>query len=153
MPGKMELTIKSDSGSTLSKVKPILDKAALMPSKKDQLEAQSSKSPSFPVLSQNPPVPPRAVTPPPPPPPPSPVQKHSTLKIGHMPSGGMMAALMAQFEQSRSHGSSPKNTPSKNTQVKDRGRGELMPTKKTLTPDGTVEPPIKKQSTSSPSSE
>ena len=77
-PGKAEPTIKSDSRSTSSKVKPVLDKAALTPSKKDQLEAQSSKTPSFPVFFQNPPVPPKAVTPPPPLPPPSLVQKHST---------------------------------------------------------------------------
>ena len=47
LPGRVEPTIESNSRSTLSRVKPVLDKAALMPSKKDQLEAQSSKTHHF----------------------------------------------------------------------------------------------------------
>ena len=153
LPGKAEPTIESDSGSTSSKVKPVLDKVVLMLSKKDQLEAQSFKTPSFPVFFQNPPVPPKAVTPPPLPPPPSLAQKHSTPKIRLTHSSGTMATLMAQFKQSRSHGLSLKDTLTKNTPVKDGGRGDPMPTKKMLTPDGAVELPIKKQHTGSPSSE
>ena len=64
-----------------------------------------------------------------------------------------MAALMAQFKQSHSRGLSPKNTLTKDTPVKDKGRAALMPIKKTLMPDKTAEPPVKKQHTSSPSSE
>ena len=64
-----------------------------------------------------------------------------------------MATLMVQFKQSCSRGPSPKNTPTKDTPTKDKGRGRLTPTKKMLTPDNTVEPPVKKQHTGSPSSE
>ena len=65
-----------------------------------------------------------------------------------------MASLLAQFQQSRSRDASPKNTPSKNTLVKDTPRkGDQMPAKKLLMPDKSAEPPVKKQWTGSPSSE
>ena len=71
---------------------------------------------------------------------------------------------MEQFQQSCSHNVSPintpvKNTPVKNTPVKDTPvknspvKGDPMPGKKVLTPDQTVEPPVKKQCIGSPSSE
>ena len=52
-----------------------------------------------------------------------------------------------------------KNTPIKDTPVKDMpvkdmpAKGDPVPSKKVLTPDQSIEPPIKKQCTSSPSSE
>ena len=152
MPVKVDPTIESDTRSTSSKVKPVLGKVAMVPSKKDRLEAQSSKTPSFPLLPEDPSAPPQPVTPPPLPPP-SLAQKHSTSKTRHAHSGGSMATLMAQFEQSHSRGLSPKNTPTKDTPIKDKGRGRMMPTKKMLMPNNTVEPPVKKQHTGSPSSE
>ena len=64
-----------------------------------------------------------------------------------------MATLMVQFEQSCSGGLSPKNTLTKDTPVKDKGRDALMPIKKTLMLNKTGEPLVKKQHTGSPSSE
>ena len=77
MPAEVDPTIKSDTGSTSSKAKPVPDKVAMMLSKKDRLEAQSSKTPLLPLPPGDPPAPPRLVTPLPLPPP-SPAQKHST---------------------------------------------------------------------------
>ena len=120
--------------------------------KKDQLEAQSSKTPQLPTLPQDPPEPPQADTPPPPPLP-SPVREHSTPKAQNMHPHGSMASLMAQFQQSHLRDVSPKNTPSKTMPIKDTPKkGEPMPSKKILTPDKTAEPPVKKQCTDSPSS-
>ena len=136
-----------------------------MPSKKDQLEAEPSHSSLMSTLIQDPPTDPRLITPLPPPPPPTPVeQKHSTPKIKKTQLGSMMAALMEQFQQSHSCNASPlkmpvKNTPMKNTPAKAAPvknmpvKGDLAPSKKVLTPDQTIEPPIKKQHTGSPSSE
>ena len=159
MPGTgtegMDPTLESDYGSGVSVVpqKPILGKTGLMPLKKDQLEAQSSKTPLLPALPQDPPEPPQEDTPPPPPPP-SLAKKHSTPKAQNTHPGGSMASLLAQFQQSFSSNASSKNTPSKNTPVKDTPKkGELMPSKKLLTPNKTAEPPVKKQQTGSPSSE
>ena len=64
MPGTgtrgMDPTLESDYGSGASLVpqKPILGKVGLTPSKKDQLEAQSSKTPLLLTLPQDPPMPP-----------------------------------------------------------------------------------------------
>ena len=68
---EVDPTLESDYGSSASMVqwKLILGKAGLTPSKKDQLEAQSSKTPLLPALPQDPPKPPQADTPPPLPPP------------------------------------------------------------------------------------
>ena len=58
--GGMDSTLESDYGSGVSLVpqKPILSKVGLTLSKKDWLEAQSSKTPLLPVLPQDPPQPP-----------------------------------------------------------------------------------------------
>ena len=162
MPGTgtrgMDPTLESDYGSGESVVpqKPKLDKAGLTPSKKDQLEAQSSKTPLLPTFPQDPPEPPQEETPPPLPPP-SPAKKHSTPKGQNTHPGGSMASLLAQFQQSQQsqlQDASPKNMPSKNMPNKDTPKkGEQTPSKKLLTPDKTAEPPIKKQWTGSPSSE
>ena len=151
--GEMDPTLESDHGSSAGLVpqKLKLDKAGLMPSKKDQMEAQSSKTPALPVLPQDPPKPP------PPPPPPSLAKKHSTPKSQNTHPSSSVASLLAQFQQSQqsqSRDASPKNTPSKNTPVKDTPReGKQMLAKKLLMPDKSAELPIKKQWTGSPSSE
>ena len=79
--GWMDPTLESDYGSGVSVVpqKPKLDKAGLTPSKKDQLEAQSSKAPLLPTFPQDPPEPPQEETPPPLPPP-SPQRSTALLK-------------------------------------------------------------------------
>ena len=58
--GEMDPTLESDHGSGAGLVpqKLKLDKAGLMQSKNDRLEAQSSKTPALPVFSQDPPKPP-----------------------------------------------------------------------------------------------
>ena len=55
--GEMDQALKSDNGlnAGLNPQKLKLDQAGLTPSKKDQLEAQSSKTPTPPVLPQDPP--------------------------------------------------------------------------------------------------
>ena len=134
-----------------------------MLSKKDQLEAQSSKTPTLPVLPLDPP---RGDTPPPPPPP-SPVKKHNTPKGQNTHPSGSVASLLAQFQQSqhsRSWNASPKSTQTKDTPEKDvptkdtpkkdtPKKGEQTPAKKLLMPDKSTELPVKKQQTSSPSSD
>ena len=153
--GEMDPTLESDQRSNAGLIpqRLKLDKAGLMVSKKDQLEAQSSNTPTPPVFPQDPP---REDTPPPPPPP-SLAKKHSSPKGQNPHPSGSVASLLAQFQQSqhsRSRDVSPKNTPSKNTLVKDTPKkGEQTSAKKLLTPDKSTEPPIKKQQTSSPSSD
>ena len=75
---EMDPTLEADHGSStgLNPQKLKLDQAGLTPSKKDQLEAQSSKTPTLPMFPQDPL---RGDTPPPPPPP-SPAKKHNTPK-------------------------------------------------------------------------
>ena len=158
----MDPTLKSDQelnvGLNPQKQKLKLDQAGLMLLRKDQLEAQSSKAPTPPMFPQDPP---RGDAPPPPPPP-SPVKKHNTPKSQNAHPGGSVASLLAQFQQSqhsRSWNVSPKSTPTKDTLVKDvptkdtPKKGEQMPAKKLLMPDKSTEPPVKKQQTSSPSSD
>ena len=94
-----------------------LDQVGLMPLKKDQLEAQSSKTPTLPVLPQDPPqgdtLPPLPL--------PSPAKKHNTPKGQNAHPSGSVASLLAQFQQSehsQSRNVSPKNTPTKDTLVK-----------------------------------
>ena len=54
---EMDPTLESDHGlnAGLNLQKPKLDQVGLMPTKKEQLEAQSSKTPTLPVLPQDPP--------------------------------------------------------------------------------------------------
>ena len=97
--GEMDPTLESDHGSSaglvLQKLK--LDKVGLMLSKKDQLEAQLSKTPVLPTFPQDPHKPPQGDTPPPP----SPGKKHSTPKSQNTHPGGSVASLLAQFQQSQ----------------------------------------------------
>ena len=97
----MDPTLKSDHGSNAGLVpsKPRPDKTGLTRSKKDLLEAQSSKTPPLLAL---PPGSPHEDTPPPPPPLPLLAGKHSTPTKGQNthPSGSV-AFLLAQFQQSR----------------------------------------------------
>ena len=162
---EMDPTLESDHGSNvgLNSQKLKLDQVGLTPSKKDQLEAQSSKTPTPPVLPQDPP---RGDTLPPPPPP-SLAKKHNTPKGQNAHPSSSVASLLAQLQQSqhsRLWNVSPKNTLTKNTPVKDVSakdtpkkdtpkKGEQTPAKKLLMPDKSAEPPIKKQRTSSPSSD
>ena len=162
---EMDPTLESDHGSNvgLNLQKPKLDQAGLTPSKKDQLEAQSSKTPTLPVFPQDPPW----GDTPPPLPLPSPAKKHNTPKGQNVHPCGSVASLLAQFQQSqhsRSWNASPKNMLTKDTQVKDvpakdtpkkdtPKKGEQMPAKKLLMPDKSTEPPVKKQWTGSPSSD
>ena len=150
--GEMDPTLESDHGSNAGlapqKLKP--DMVGLTPSKKDRLEAQSSKTLMLPILPQDPPQ----EDTPPPPPLPSLARKHNTPKGQNTHPGGSVASLLAQFQQSPSRDVSPKNTLSKNTPVKDTPKkGEQMPGKKLLMPDKSAEPPVKKQWTGSPSNE
>ena len=57
---EMDPTLESDHGSSVGLVPQNLklDKAGLTPSKKDRLEAQSSKTPALPMFPQDPPEPP-----------------------------------------------------------------------------------------------
>ena len=115
-------------------------------------------------------------------PPPPPLPPMLLAKEPHTPKGrdahmsGLMAALMAQFQQCHDsqsqevtpHGTpekvspmapavfgtlgkaaTPRETPTKETPQK----SEQTPSKKGLTPDTTPEPPVKKQWTGSPSSD
>ena len=163
--GEMDPTLESDHGSNaglnLQKLK--LDQVGLMPSKKDPLEAQLSKTPTLPVLPQDP----LQGDTLPPTPPPSLAKKHNTPKGQNAHPSGSVASLLAQFQQSqhsRSQNASPKNMPTKDTPVKDipardtpkkdtPKKGEQTPAKKLLTPDKSTELPIKKQWTGSPSSD
>ena len=76
--GEVDPTLESDQGSNVGLIpwKLKLDKVRLTRSKKDQLEAQSSKTPTLPVFPQDPPQ----EDTPPPPPLPSLAKKHSTSK-------------------------------------------------------------------------
>ena len=107
------------------------------------------------MLPQDPPEPAKKSTPPPPLLPPTLVEKHSTPKTKKTQTGASMAALMAQFQQSCSHNVAPiKNTQTNITPIKNTpSKVEPMPGKKILTPDHTMELPVKKHQTSSPSSE
>ena len=127
-------------------------------SKKDQLEATSSKTPTLPTLPSDP----LQGDTPPPPPPPSLVRTHNTPKGQNTHPSGSVASPLAQFQQSqqsRSQNVSPKDTPAKGTLVKDTPekdtpkKGEQTPGKKILMPDKSTEPPVKKQRTGSPSSD
>ena len=96
---EMDPTLESDQGSNVGLVpqKPKLDKVGLTPSKKDQLEAQLSKTSTLPVFPQDPPpedTPPLL-------PPPSPAKKHSTPKGQNTHPSGSVAFLLAQFQQSQ----------------------------------------------------
>ena len=143
--GEMDPTLKSDHGLNAGLIpqKLKLDQAGLTQSKKDQLEAQSSKTPTLPVFPQDPP---REDTPPPPPLPYL-AKKHNTPRNQNAHPGGSVASLLAQFQQSQHsqlQDASPKNMPSKNTPVKDTPKkGEQMLTKKLLMPDKSAELPIK----------
>ena len=97
--GEKDPTLKSDHGSNVGLIpqKLKLDKMGLTPSKKDQFEAQSSKTPSLPVFPQDPP---REDTPPPPPLP-SPAKKHNTPKGQNVHPSSSVASLLAQFQQSQ----------------------------------------------------
>ena len=153
--GEMDPTFESDhrSNAGLNPQKLKLDQAGLMPSKKDQLEAPSSKTPTPPVFPQNPPQGDTPLLPPPP----SLVKKHNKARGQNTHPGSSVASLLAQFEQSQQsqlRNASPKNTPTKNTLLKDTPKkGEQTPAKKLLTPDKSTEPPVKKQWTGSPSSD
>ena len=98
--GEMDPTLESDHGLNAGLVpqKLKLDMVGLTPSKKVQLEAQSSKTPTLPVLPQDPPL----EDTPPPPPLPSLARKHSTPKGQNTHPSGLVASLLAQFQQSRS---------------------------------------------------
>ena len=95
----MDPTLESDYGLNAGLIpqKLKLDKVGLTPSKKDQLEAQSSKTPTLPMFPQDPP---REDTSPLPPLP-SPAKKHSTPKSQNTHPGGSVASLLAQFQQSQ----------------------------------------------------
>ena len=163
--GEMDPTLESDHGSNvgLNPQKLKWDQAGLMPSKKDQLEATSSKTPTLPMLPQDPP---RRDTLPPLPLP-SLAKTHNTPKGQNAHPSGSVASLLAQFQQSQQSQSwnvSPKSTLTKGTLVKDvpvkdtpkkdtPKKGEQMPGKKLLMPDKSTKPPIKKQQTGSPSSD
>ena len=145
--GEMDPTLESNHGSNvgLNPQKPKLDQMGLMPSKKDQLEAQSSKTPTLPMLPQDPPW----GDTPPPLPLPSPVKKHNTCKGQNAHPSSSVASLLAQFRQSqhsRSRDVSPKSMPTKDTPVKGvpakdtpkkdtPKKGEQTPAKKLLMPD------------------
>ena len=157
--GDKDPIIESDHSYTVPRSRrPKLEQSAIAPSVQDKKEAHSSKDLG-------------------PPPPPLPLAKEP-----HIPKGrdacmsGLMAALMAQFQQrhdSQSREVTPHGTPEKvppmmpavfstpgkvatprETPTKETPRkSEQTPSKKGLTPDTTPEPPIKKQQTSSPSSD
>ena len=168
--GEMDPTLESNRGSSvgLNMQKLKWDQAGLTPSKKDQLEATSSKTPTLPTPAQYPPWGDTL----PPPPPPSLVRTHNTPKGQNAHPSSSVASLLAQFQQSqqsRSQNASPKGTLAKGTLVKDvpmkdtpkkdtpkkdtPKKGEQMLSKKILMPDKSAEPPVKKQWTSSPSSD
>ena len=97
--GKMDPTLESDHGSNagLNPQKLKQDQAGQMPSKRDQLEVASSKTPPPPMLPQDPP---RGDTPPPLPPP-SPAKTHNTPKGQNAHPSGSVASLLVQFQQSQ----------------------------------------------------
>ena len=92
-----------------------------------------------------------------PPPLPSLAKKHSTPKSQKTHPSGLVASLLAHFQQSQQSWTwdvSPRNMPSKNMPVKDTPKkSKQTPAKKLLTPDKSAELTIKKQQTGSPSSE
>ena len=161
----MDPTLESDHGLNvgLNLQKLNWDQVGLTLSKKDQLEAKLSKTPTLPMLPQDPP---RGDTLPPLPLP-SPAKKHNTPKGQNAHPSGSVASLLAQFQQSQlspSWNASPKSmltkdtlakdVPAKDTPKKDTPKkGEQMPAKKLLMPDKSTEPPFKKQWTGSPSSD
>ena len=157
---EMDPTLESDHGLNvgLNPQRLKQDQAGLMPSKKDQLNAASSKTPMLPTLPWDSP---QGDTPPPPPLP-SPARTHNTPKGQNAHPSGSVASLLAQFQQSqqsRSQNASPKGRLAKGTLVKDTPKkdtpkkGEQTPGKKILTSDKSTEPPVKKQQTGSPSSD
>ena len=162
---EMDPTLESDHGlnASLNLQKLKQDQVGLMPLKKDQLEAASSKTPMLPTPPWDPPQGDTL----PPPPLPSPVRTHNTPKGQNAHPSSSVASLLAQFQQSQqsqSRNVSPKGTLTKGTLVKDVSmkdtpkkdtpkKGEQTPGKKVLMPDKSTEPPIKKQQTSSPSSD
>ena len=163
--GEMDPTLESDHGSNvgLNPQKLKGDQVGLTLLKKDQLEAQSSKTPTPPVLPWDPPqgdtLPSLPL--------PSPVKKHNIPKGQNAHPSGSVASLLALFQQSQhspSLNASPKNTLTKDTPVKDipakdtskkdtPKKSEQTPAKKLLMPDKSSELPIKKQWTGSPSSD
>ena len=163
--GEMDQTLESNHGlnAGLNPQKLKQNQVGLMPSKKDQLEVTSSKTPTQPVLPQDPPW----GDTPPPPPLPSPAKTHNTPKGQNTHPSGLVASLLAQFQQSQQSqlrnaslkGTPTKGTPVKDVPVKDTSKkdtpkeGEQMPAKKLLMPDKSTELPVKKQWTSSPSSD
>ena len=168
--GEMDPTLESDHGlnAGLNPQKLKWDQAGLMPSKKDQLEATLSKTPTLPAPAWDPPQGDTL----PPLPPPSPARTHNTPKGQNTHPSGSVASLLAQFQQSQqsqSRNASPKGTPAKGTPVKDipmkdtpkkdtpkkdtPKKGEQMPSKKILMPDKSAELPVEKQWTGSPSSD
>ena len=167
---EMGPTLESDHGSNagLNPQKLKQDQAGLTPSKKDQLEATSSKTPTPSVPPRDPPL----GDSPPPLPLPSPARTHNTPKGQDTHPSGSVASLLVQFQQSQqsqSRNASPKGTPARGTPVKDVAheghsqegysqegypkKGEQMPSKKILMPDKSAEPPLKKQRTGSPGSD
>ena len=97
--GEMDPTLESDYGlnAGLNPQKLKRDQVGLTPSKKDQLEATSSKTPTLPVLPWDPP---RGDTLPPLPLP-SPAKTHNTSKGQDTHPSGSVASLLAQFQQSQ----------------------------------------------------
>ena len=157
--GDTDPTIESDHSYTVPqsrRLKP--EQSVIAPSVQDKKEAHSSKDLG------------------PPPPPLPPAEEPHTPKGRDARMSGSIAALMAQFQQrhdSRSHEATPHGMPEKvppmapvafSTRVKAATpretptketpqKNEQTPSKKDLMPDTTPEPPVKKQRTSSPSSD
>ena len=96
---EMDPTLESDHGSNagLNPQKLRQDQAELKPLKKDRLEATSSKAPTLSV----PPRDPLQGDTPPPPPPPSRARTHNTPKGQDAHPSGLVASLLAQFQQSQ----------------------------------------------------
>ena len=150
---EMDPTLESDHGSNagLNPQKLKQDQVGLMLSKKDQLEAVSSKTPTMPPLPWDPP---RGDTLPPPPLP-SLARTHNTPKGQNAHPSSSVPSLLAQFQQSQqsqlwnasrkgtlSKGTLVKDIPMKDTPKKDTPKkGEQMPGKKLLMPDKSTEPP------------
>ena len=130
------------------------EKQNSMPSEEDRWDARSLLSTLTPVVPMGPPDSSQLPTPLPSPPTPA-DRKHSTPKSKKVLLGCLIATLLDKYQQSHSCNISPsKNTPVKGTPVKNTPpKNALNSIKKNLTPDHRVEPPIKKQCASSPSSE
>ena len=167
---EMDPTLESDHGSNagLNPQKLKQNQVGLMLSRKDKLEATSSKTPILPAPAWDPPQGDTL----PPLPPPSLARTHNTPKSQNTHPSGSVASLLAQFQQSQqsqSRNASPKGTMAKGTLVKDTPKkdtpkkdtpkkdipkkGEQMLSKKILMPDKSTEPLVKKQWTGSPSSD